>query len=52
MIGELNERMNGSSKVMDFFYFLNPDELKKLNIEDVKEKCEALMLQYNYLTVN
>lgn len=52
MIGELNERMNGFSKVLDLFYFLNPEELKKLNIEDVKKKCEALVLQYNYFTVN
>ncbi|KAL4135317.1 hypothetical protein QTP88_006932 [Uroleucon formosanum] len=44
MIGELNERMNGFSKVLDLFYFLNPDELKILNIEDVKRKCEALVL--------
>jgi len=52
MIAELNERMNGFSKVLDLFYFLNPDELKKLNIEDVKRKCEALVLQYDYFTVN
>jgi len=52
MIDELNEKMNGFSKVLDLFYFLNPDELKKLNIEDVKRKCEALVLQCNYFTVN
>jgi len=52
MIGELNERMNGFSKILDLFYSLNPDELKKLNIEDVKRKCEAFMLQYNYFSVN
>jgi hypothetical protein len=52
MIGELNERMNGFSKVLDLFHFLNPDVLKKINIEDVKKKCEALVLQYSYFTVN
>ncbi|KAL4121043.1 hypothetical protein QTP88_013628 [Uroleucon formosanum] len=41
MIGELNERMNGFSKVLDLFYFLNPNELKKLNIEDVKRNTSA-----------
>jgi hypothetical protein len=52
MIGELNERMNGFSKVLDLFHFLNPDVLKKINIEDVKKKCEVLVLQYSYFTVN
>ncbi|KAL4119879.1 hypothetical protein QTP88_012641 [Uroleucon formosanum] len=47
MIGELNERMNGFSKVLDLFYFLNPDELKKINIEDVKRKCEALSYYFD-----
>jgi len=28
VIGELNKRMNGFSKVLDLFYFLNLDELK------------------------
>jgi len=52
MIGELNERMNGFYKVLDLFNFLNPDVLKKINIEDVKKKCEALVLQYSSFTVN
>ncbi|KAL4119162.1 hypothetical protein QTP88_012008 [Uroleucon formosanum] len=41
MMGELNERMNGFSKVLKLFYFLNPDELKKLNIDDVKRNLAA-----------
>ncbi|KAL4085006.1 hypothetical protein QTP88_027855 [Uroleucon formosanum] len=56
MIGELNERMNGFSKVLDLFYFLNPDELKKLNIEDMSylssafiEKMEIIVWRREYL---
>ena len=38
MIGELNERMKVFTKVLDLFTFLNPDEFKKLSLEDAKKK--------------
>lgn len=38
MISELNKRMNGFSKVLDLFNFLNPDELIKVSTEKYR-KC-------------
>jgi len=53
MIGELNERMNGFSKVIDLFYFFNPDELKKIKYRRCEEKVRSsCVIQYNYFTVN
>ena len=47
IIGELNERMNGFSKVLNLLLFLNTDELNNLSIEDVKKNFKVLVLQYN-----